>query len=400
MRVLIAPDSFKGSLSALAAAQSMARGVCSVFTDAVCDLAPIADGGEGTVDALTVATTGEIRTITVRGPLGKPVEVRWGILGNSRAAVVEMAAASGLPLLKLEERNPLLADTYGTGEVIRAALATLHDPAFPGRGTNGGHDKPTLIIGIGGSATNDAGSGALRALGLRFLDIAGKELEPGGAALARLARIDCAGINPLLAKTRIRVACDVDSPLTGERGASAVFGPQKGATPDMVRELDHALDRFAEVARESTGKDLATTPGAGAAGGLGAGLLFFAGAKLEPGINIVLEATDMAAKAAKADFVFTGEGRSDIQTAYGKAPVGVAKIAKRYGKPVICISGSLEPGAEAVYEQGIDALAATVCSIESLEYCMQHAEMLLENTTARVCRTLRVGMQLARVSSE
>jgi len=394
MRVLIAPDSFKGSLSALAAAESMARGVCSVFADAVCDLAPIADGGEGTVEALTVATGGEIRTSTVRGPLGKPVEARWGLLGNSRAAVVEMAAASGLPLLKPEERNPLLADTYGAGELIRAALAALHGPAFLGN-----HDTPALIIGIGGSATNDAGSGALRALGLRFLDAAGKELEPGGAALARLARIDCAWLDPLLDQTRIRVACDVDNPLTGERGASAVFGPQKGATPDMVRELDQALLRFAEVARESTGSDLAATPGAGAAGGLGAGLLFFAGARLEPGVTIVLEATDLASRAARADLVLTGEGRSDIQTTYGKAPVGVAKIAKRYGKPVICVSGSLEPEAETLYEQGIDALAATVCSVESLEYHMQHAGILLENATARVCRAVRAGMRLAKISS-
>jgi len=394
MRVLIAPDSFKGSLSALEAAQSIERGVHSVFDNAVCDLAPIADGGEGTVDALTAATGGEIRVAAVRGPLGKPVEARWGLLGNSRAAVVEMAAASGLPLLKPEERDPLRADTYGTGELIRAALAALHDPARGVEKADDVHDKPTLIIGIGGSATNDAGSGALRALGLRFLDASGKELEPGGAALAGLVRIDYTGIEPLLAKTRIRVACDVDNPLTGERGASAVFGPQKGATPDMVRQLDAALTRFAEVARESTGKDLAATPGAGAAGGLGAGLLFFAGAKLEPGIDIVLEATGLAARAASVDLVITGEGRSDFQTAYGKAPVGVAKIAKRHGKPVICISGALGPGVEALYDQGIDALAAVVCSIDSLEHYMEHAGMLLENTAARACRMLRVGMGL------
>ena len=395
MRILIAPDSFKGSLSAMEAAQSMARGVRSVFCSAVCDLAPIADGGEGTVDALTAATAGEIRTATVRGPLGKPVEARWGLLGKGRAAVVEMAAASGLPLLKPEERDPLRADSYGTGELIRAALAALHDPAHGGREADSEHDRPTLIIGIGGSATNDAGSGALRALGLRFLDASGKDLEPGGAALAGLARIDRTGIEPLLAKTRIRVACDVDNPLVGERGASAIFGPQKGASPAMARELDHALTRFARIARECTGKNLAATPGAGAAGGLGAGLLFFAGASLEPGIAIVLEATDMAARAAWANLVLTGEGRSDFQTAYGKAPVGVAKIAKRHGKPVICISGALGPGAEAVYDQGIDVLAAAVCSTDSLEYCMEHAGMLLEHATARVCRALRAGMGLA-----
>jgi len=394
MHILIAPDSFKGSLSALEAAQCMARGVRSVFDSAVCDLAPIADGGEGTVDALTAATAGEIRAATVRGPLGKPVEARWGLLGNGRVAVVEMAAASGLPLLKPEERDPLRADTYGTGELIRAALAALHDPARDAHTADSVHDTPTLIIGIGGSATNDGGSGALRALGLRFLDDSGKDLEPGGAALARLAHIDCTGINPLLAKTRIRVACDVDNPLTGERGASVVFGPQKGAGPAAVRELDHALARFAELALKNTGKDLAATPGAGAAGGLGAGLLFFTGARLEPGIAIVLEAMDLATRVARADLVLTGEGRSDIQTAYGKAPVGVAKIAGRHGKPVICISGALGPGVEAVYDQGIDAIAAAVCSIDNLEYCMEHAGMLLEHAAARVCRILEVGMRL------
>ena len=414
MRLLIAPDSFKGSLTALEAALSMAYGACAVFDEAICDLAPIADGGEGTVDALIAATAGTARLNTVRGPLGRSVEARWGMLGNGRTAVVEMAAASGLPLLGAGERDPLRACTYGTGELINAALAALHEHV-PDRGSAvlsdpasgsasdmapraasdaAGEQPPTLILGIGGSATNDAGCGALRALGARFLDASGHELPPGGAALARLARIDCSGLNPLLSRTRIRVACDVDNPLTGERGASAVFGPQKGATPAMARELDAALECFADVARRTTGRDLAREPGAGAAGGLGAGMLFFAGAMLEPGIDIVLEATNLAFRASRVDLVLTGEGRSDFKTAYGKAPVGVAKIAKSHGKPVICISGALGPGVESVHEQGVDALAGAVCSVASLEHCMENAGQLLESATERVCRTLRVGMRL------
>ena len=417
MRLLIAPDSFKGSLTALDAALSMAYGVCTVFDEAICDLAPIADGGEGTVDALIAATAGTARSSTVRGPLGRSVEARWGLLGDGRTAVVEMAAASGLPLLGSDERDPLRACTYGTGELINAALAALHErTSSPASGMSSGpasgaasdmtphaasgageEQFPTLILGIGGSATNDGGCGALRALGARFLDAAGRELPPGGASLAGLASIDCSGLNPLLSRTRIRVACDVDNPLTGERGASAVFGPQKGATPAMVRELDAALECFADVARRTTGRDLASEPGAGAAGGLGAGMLFFAGARLEPGIDIVLEAANLDFRASRVDLVLTGEGRSDFQTTYGKAPVGVAKIAKRHGKPVICISGALGPGVEAVHGQGVDALAGAVCSVASLEHCMENAGQLLESAAERVCRTLRVGMLLGTV---
>ena len=388
MRFLIAPDSFKGSLSALAAAQCMERGARAVFPTALCDLAPMADGGEGTVDALVESTGGTLRSLGVRGPLGAPVNARYGILGDGRTAVVEMAAASGLPLLRREERDPLAACTYGTGELIRAALAELHAKRHAKR--------PKLIVGIGGSATNDGGAGAIRALGARFLDSDGKDLEPGGAALAGLASLDLTRLDPLLGETEILVACDVDNPLCGPRGASAVFGPQKGADPGMVERLDKALARYAAIAAQATGLAAAELPGAGAAGGLGAGLLFFTGASLRPGVEIVLEATNFTARAEIADIVLTGEGRSDVQTAYGKAPVGVARAAKRFGKPVICISGSLGDGVEAVYEQGIDAVADAISDIVTLEECMKNAGPVLEKAVERTLRALKAGMEMGR----
>ena len=275
MRILIAPDSFKGSLSALAAAEAMARGVRTVFPQAEVLAVPIADGGEGTVEALVAATGGTLRRSVVSGPLLEPVVALWGILGDGITAVIEMAAASGLPLVPLDQRDPRFTHTLGTGELIKAAL-------------DAGLSK--LIIGLGGSASNDGGAGMARALGARFLDAQGRELAHGGSALAHLARIDLQHLDPRLATVEILVACDVDNPLTGPRGASAIYGPQKGAGPDQVVELDAALDRFQRVASQATGRQVATLAGAGAAGGLGAGLLFFSSARLRPGVEIVLEA--------------------------------------------------------------------------------------------------------------
>ena len=401
MRVLIAPDSFKGSLTAPAAAAAMERGVRKVFPNAVCDSIPMADGGEGTVDALVRATQGTLHEQQVRGPLGQPVNACWGLLGDGHTAVVEMAAASGLPLLRPEERDPRHTCTYGTGELIHAALQALHSPRHSvphsGNSPSAKHThpaKPRLIVGIGGSATNDGGAGTISALGGRFLDKNGKDLPPGGAALAHLARIDLSGLDPLLAHTEILVACDVDNPLCGERGSSAVFGPQKGATPAMVAELDAALRHFAAIAHAVTGKGMADTPGAGAAGGLGAGFLFFTDAHLRPGIDIVLEATDFTTRAAQADLVITGEGLTDFQTAYGKAPVGVAKAAGQHNKPVLCISGALGQGAEVVLAHGIAAVTGAVCSITTLESCMECAAPLLESAVERACRLVKVGMQM------
>jgi glycerate kinase len=379
MRVVIAPDSFKGSLTAKAAAEAMARGVRAVFPQAETRLVPIADGGEGTVEALVSATDGTLRESVVTGPLGVPVSARWGVLGDGATAVVEIAAASGLSLVPPGLRDPRAATTRGTGELMRAALdAGLH----------------RLVVGIGGSATNDGGVGMARALGIRFLDAGGGELPEGGSALARLERIDLSGSDPRLAGVEILVACDVDNPLTGPRGASAVYGPQKGATPDVVAELDQALARFARVGAIATGRDVADIPGAGAAGGLGAGLLLFTQAHLRPGVEIVLEATGFDALVQGAALVITGEGRTDFQTAMGKAPVGVAAVARRHGVPVICLSGGLGEGAGDVLARGIDAVAGMVPGPMPLEQAMEQAAALLEVAAERACRLIRVGMRM------
>ena len=380
MKVLVAPDSYKGSLSALAVAEAIERGVRAVFPDADVAKVPIADGGEGTVDALVVATGGRVIESEVHGPLGEPVRARWGVLGGGGTAVIEMAAASGLPLLPAGRRDPRVTTTRGTGELIRAALdAGLHH----------------LVLGIGGSATNDGGTGMAHALGARFLDGEGRELPEGGAALARLARIDLSGLDARIARAEILVACDVDNPLTGPRGASAVYGPQKGATPEMIRELDAALARYGEVARAATGRDVSGSPGAGAAGGLGAGLLFFTPAKLRPGVEIVLEITGFDARVRDADLVITGEGRTDFQTAMGKAPVGVAAAAKRHGVPVVCLSGGLGEGADDVLAKGIDALASTLPAPMTLEEAMAGGASLVEAAAARACRLIEVGGKLS-----
>jgi len=381
MRIIVAPDSFKGSLSALGVAEAMARGIHAVFPDAEVLKVPIADGGEGTVEALVAATGGRLMHTDVRGPLGDPVRAHWGISGDGATAFLEMASASGLPLISRERRDPRRTSTFGTGELMKAALdAGLR----------------RLVIGIGGSATNDGGTGMARALGVRFLDAEGRDLPEGGAALARLARVDLSGLDPRLAESTLLVACDVDNPLCGPRGASAVYGPQKGATTDLVAELDTALAVFATIAAQATGRDIAHSPGAGAAGGLGAGLLFFTPARLRPGVAIVLETTGFEALVQGADLVLTGEGRTDFQTAMGKAPVGVAAAARRHGVPVICLSGGLGDGAEDVLAHGIDAIASTVPQPMALEACMEQGATLVEAGTRRVCRMLSVGMALRR----
>lgn len=376
MRIVVAPDSYKGSVSALEVANAMARGIHAVFGDAEVRKVPIADGGEGTVEALVTATEGQLRTNTVTGPLGDRVAAQWGVLGDGQTAVIEMAAASGLPLVPAEQRDPRITTTFGTGELMRAALdAGLR----------------RIIIGIGGSATNDGGAGMARALGARFVDNEGKELADGGAALAKLARIDLGGLDPRLQETELIIACDVDNPLCGPRGASAVFGPQKGATPALVAQLDSALAHFAVHARQATGRDVAEIAGAGAAGGLGAGLMFFTPAKLRPGVEIVLEAVGFAEIVNTADFVITGEGRTDFQTAFGKAPVGVAKVAKQFGVPVFCLSGGLGEGADDVLAQGIDAVMSICDRPMTLDACMQAGGALIEAGSARLCRVVRAA---------
>lgn len=383
MRIIVAPDSYKGSVSALGVAAAMARGIHAVFPEAEVQQVPVADGGEGTVEALVAATGGRFEQTEVPGPLGDPVRARWGVLGDGRTAVLEMAAASGLPLLPEGRRDPRITSTAGTGWLIRAALdAGLR----------------RLIIGIGGSATNDGGAGMARALGVRFLDAQGQALPEGGAALVRLERIDLADLDPRLAESEILVACDVDNPLTGPRGASAIYGPQKGASPDQVQELDRALAVFARVATRATGRAVGDLPGAGAAGGLGGGLLWFTPARLRPGVAIVLEATAFEALVAGADLVITGEGRTDAQTAMGKAPVGVAAVAGRHQVPVVCLSGGLGDGADEVLAHGIGALASIVPQPMTLEACISQGPALIEAGAARVCRLIKLGRNFGRKS--
>jgi glycerate 2-kinase len=381
MRIIVAPDSFKGSVSALGVAEAMERGIHAVLPEVEVIKVPIADGGEGTVEALVAATGGRLLYTEVQGPLGEPVCAHWGVSGDGATAFIEMASASGLPLVPMGRRDPRITSTYGTGELMKAAL-------------DAGLRK--LVVGIGGSATNDGGSGMARALGARFLDHEGRDLPEGGAALARLAHLDLTKLDPRLAEASILVACDVDNPLCGPRGASAVYGPQKGATPEIVTELDAALAVLARVAATATGRDVALVPGAGAAGGLGAGLLFFTPASLRPGVSIILETTGFDALVQGADLVITGEGRTDFQTAMGKAPVGVAEVAQRHGVPVLCLSGGLGEGADEVLAHGIAALASTVPQPMTLEACMAQGPSLVEAAAARVCRLLEVGWSLRR----
>lgn len=378
MRIVIAPDSYKGSMTAAEVATAMARGVRRLFPEAELDLVPMADGGEGTVQALVDATGGRLITATVTGPLGEPVDATFGLLGDGQTAVIEMAQASGLPLVAPERRNPLLTTTYGTGELIRLALD---------------HGARRLIIGIGGSATNDGGVGMAQALGARFLDANGAEIPLGGGALGQLDRIDLRNLDPRLQTTTITVACDVDNPLTGQRGAAAVFGPQKGATPAMVEVLDANLHHLATVIRRDIGKDVADLPGAGAAGGLGAGLLAFLGATLRRGVEIVVEAVGLTERCAGATLCLTGEGGTDFQTVRGKTPMGVAQAAKAHGVPVICISGGLGREYRQVYVVGIDAVTCIMPGPMTLDEAMARGPELVEEATERALRLVMIGLQ-------
>ncbi|HQE82865.1 MAG TPA: glycerate kinase [Candidatus Hydrogenedentes bacterium] len=378
--IAIAPDSFKECLTAAEAARALAEGVRRALPDSEIVCVPMADGGEGTVDALVAATNGGIVELTATGPMGEPVSTRYGLLGDGTTAVIEMAAVSGLPLVRPEDRDPRIATTYGTGEVMRDALR---------RGVS------RIIIGIGGSATNDGGAGMAQALGVSLRDARGRELPRGGAALARLATIDLSNRHPGLRECAIEVACDVDNPLCGPCGASRTYGPQKGATPEMVDELDAALRHFGEVIEAETGVSVLEAPGAGAAGGLGAGLLAFAGGVLRPGVELVAEACSLMARIAGAELVITGEGRIDSQTPFGKTPAGVAKVARERGIPVVAIAGSLGPGYETVYECGIDAVFSIASGPMSLAAAMERAPELLAATAEAVARVWHAGRREA-----
>ena len=368
MRVVIAIDSMKGSLSSLEGGSAIATGVKRAWPDATCVVRPLADGGEGTVEALTRGLGGELRRVAVTGPAGRPVTATYGIVGEM--AVMEMAQAAGITLVRDAERNPLETTTYGVGEMIADAVTA---------------GCRTFVVGIGGSATNDGGAGMLQALGFSLLDRDGNEIPRGGAGLAKLARIvppPSSRLNGL----RFHVACDVVNPLCGANGASAVFGPQKGATPEMVATLDAALANFASV----SGGD-ASAPGAGAAGGLGFAFRTFLGGELESGVKLVLDETHFADYVRTADVVVTGEGRLDAQTAMGKATVGVAEVAGRYGKPVIAFAGCVTEDASAVNVHGIDAFFPILRAVVTLEEALDK-----ERAAANLAATAEQAFRLIR----
>lgn len=352
MKIVIAPDSFKESLTALEVAQAIHTGFARIFPDADYCLVPMADGGEGSVQSLIDATQGSLQKIMVKAPLVNSVEAFFGLSGDKQTAFIEMAAASGLHLVPFEQRNPLITTSFGTGELIKAALDL-------------GVKK--ILLGIGGSATNDAGAGMLQALGVKFLNSSQQEIGFGGEQLSQIERIDLSQLDSRLQNVEIIVACDVDNPLCGERGASAIFGPQKGATVEMVQTLDSALAHFAEKVKQQLGIDIADKAGSGAAGGMGGGLQILPQVQLKAGVEIIIEATHLAEKLQDADLVITGEGRMDAQSIAGKTPIGVARTAKVFGKPVIAIVGCLREDYPVVYQHGIDAVFPIIRQLNTLE---------------------------------
>ncbi len=371
MKVIIAPDSFKGSVSAIEVAKSIQEGVLSVDSIAKTVIMPVADGGEGTIEAIATCVETDIHEVAVCGPMGEPAKAYFATVDGGKTAIVEMAQASGLPMVPQEERNPLVSTTYGTGELMKAALDL-------------GCEK--MIIGIGGSATNDGGAGALMALGAVLKDAEGNSLGLGGGALSRLAEIDLTGFDKRIFDIEMVVACDVTNPLTGPNGASAVYGPQKGATPEMVNELDAALENFAQVSKESLGEDFSVCPGAGAAGGLGFALLAFCKAKFAAGIDIVLDVCGFEKELQDADLVITGEGRIDGQSVQGKVLYGIGMRAKEKNVPVIAIGGGVREDSEALLDCGISAMFSIANGPMTLDYAMKNGATLIKQVTKNVMR--------------
>lgn len=376
MKIVIAPDSFKGSLTAKEAADAIHTGLQRVFPDADYEIVPMADGGEGTVQSLVDATQGSFRHADVLNPLGQPVSAEYGLLGDHQTAVIEMAAASGIQFVNEETKNPLVTTTYGTGQLM---LDAMH------------HGAREIIIGIGGSATTDGGQGMAEALGVRFLDAQGQPITRGGGGLADLATIDMSGLDPLVSQTKVRIASDVTNPLVGDQGSAAVFGPQKGATPAMVATLDANLAHYAAIIKATLGKDLADFPGAGAAGGLGAGLLAFTESQMEKGVEIVVRETHLKERAAGADYAFTGEGAIDFQTQYGKTPMGTAqavKAASPHAK-VIGVAGNVGAGIDQLYDLGIDAIFGILPGIVDLPTAIATGKENLARTAENIARVMK-----------
>ena len=384
MKIVLAPDSFKGNLTSLQVASALEKGIKRVIPNANCIKVPMADGGEGTVQSLVDATGGKFVRKQVKGPAGKPVSARYGILSDGITAVIEMAEASGLPEVEgTKDKNPMKTTTYGTGQLMMDAI---------NKGAN------HIILGLGGSATVDGGAGMAQALGVRFLDKKGNEIEELGAGgmLNKIASIDMSEVNSKVKRMKVTVASDVENPLCGKKGAAHVFGPQKGATPAMVTKLDANLKHFAGVIKKDLRKDVMKLKGAGAAGGLGAGLVAFTGAKLKSGIDIVIEATGLAKHIKGADLVLTGEGRVDFQTAFGKTPSGVAKAARKQKVQTVAIGGGIADDARGVFEHGIDGLASACARDMSLQEAMSNSKAHLANAAERVIRLVLIGKKLAR----
>lgn len=380
MKIVIAPDSFKGSVTAKEAAQLMMTGMKRVFPKADYELIPMADGGEGTVQSLIDATHGHFITTTVHDPLGRRINAQYGILGDHKTAVIEMAAASGMELMQPNELNPLVTTTYGTGELIKDALD---------------HNVEKILIGIGGSATVDGGAGMAQALGIHLLDKNGRELPWGGGMLGKLEQVDITAIDPRINHTQIQVASDVTNPLTGENGAAMVFGPQKGATPTMANSLDKNLHHYAQLIARDLGINVELSPGAGAAGGLGAGLLAFCHAQLKAGVDLVIDAVQLKQRAQNADIVFTGEGKIDFQTQYGKTPFGVAHATKSVAPhaPVIVLAGNIGKGVDALYSpDGIDAIFSTPTGAKPLKQALADTRHDMSQTAEEVGRLIKAFM--------
>ncbi|MCQ2549941.1 MAG: glycerate kinase [Lachnospiraceae bacterium] len=377
MKVVIAIDSLKGSLSSLEAGEAIHAGIERVFPKAQVIVRPLADGGEGTVEALTLGLSGKLEKVIVSDPLGRPVEAVYGILPNGKTAIIEMSAAAGITLVKEAERNPLHTTTYGVGEMIRHGVE---------KGCR------SFLVGIGGSATNDGGVGMLQALGFGFLNEQGKQISFGAKGLANLKKITTDQVIPQLQECSFKIACDVTNPLCGKKGASAVYGPQKGATLEMVEKMDHWLSAYAALAEKTFGKGYSQFPGTGAAGGLGFAFLTFTNAVLQSGVQIVLEETRLEKDIKDADLVITGEGRLDSQTIMGKAPIGVAKLAKKYDKKVIAFSGCVTEDAALCNQHGIDAFFPILRSVVSLEDAMEkeNARKNMTDTVEQVMRLLQI----------
>ncbi len=377
MRILIAPDSFKGSLSSLDAARIIARGLESAGVDDI-QLAPIADGGEGTVDSLCIATRGTIYNATVQGPSGEPVNAKWGVLGDGQTAVIELAAASGIMLTTPETRKPLTASTYGTGELILAAIK---------------HGCKRIIAGIGASACTDGGAGMAQALGAILTDAAGRTLPQGGLALHDLAHIDITPVKALLSGIELTAAWSVNNPLCGENSTAIVYSPGKGATPDEVVLLDRALSHYADIIESDLGIDVRSVPGGGCGGGTGAGMYAFMGARLVSGFQLIVEETGFAEHIPQADYIITGEGCTEKSTLFGKVPMGIAQMAKAHSVPVIILSGSLKKGWRELYRNGVTTCLSISDGAIPLEDAMKRAEPLLYNAAEAVGRLLMAGFK-------